>query len=228
MYMMVQPQGQTKAQKKDAARQTRKTRPALPDDALLGPLPADTCAAMALVPALDGWASPVVQRAACAWRCARLADAPRCSPLAAPFSTEHARLAEAAYRAAIGTSGEARRVSQAGACSLVEPCPRSQVFVCFAQSVASTRFMIQDELRLETTPCDNCIIGTMIALQVRRVYAHRCCSLLPTHRTEAQHTYDPACHREQPLCVCVCSTSRVSSTSWRVLLAVTNSTKSQT
>jgi hypothetical protein len=25
--------------------------------------------------------------------------------------------------------------------------------------------MIQDELRLETTPCDNCIIGTMIALQ---------------------------------------------------------------
>jgi hypothetical protein len=34
-----------------------------------------------------------------------------------------------------------------------------QVFFCFAQSVASTRWMIQDELRLETTKCDNCIIG---------------------------------------------------------------------
>ena len=41
---------------------------------------------------------------------------------------------------------------------------------CFPQSVASTRFMIQDEMRLETTKCDNCIIGTMIALQVRGSY----------------------------------------------------------
>lgn len=45
-----------------------------------------------------------------------------------------------------------------------------QVTLCFAQSVASTRFMIQDEMRLETTPCDNCIIGTMIFLQVMGVW----------------------------------------------------------
>jgi hypothetical protein len=40
-----------------------------------------------------------------------------------------------------------------------------QVTCCFAQSVASTRWMIQDELQVQTTKCDNCIIGTMIALQ---------------------------------------------------------------
>lgn len=33
-----------------------------------------------------------------------------------------------------------------------------QVFLCFANSVASTRFMLQDEFNLQTTKCDNCII----------------------------------------------------------------------
>lgn len=33
-----------------------------------------------------------------------------------------------------------------------------QVCLCFANSVASTRFMLQDEFNLQTTKCDNCII----------------------------------------------------------------------
>lgn len=33
-----------------------------------------------------------------------------------------------------------------------------QVFLCFANSVASTRFMLQDEFNIQTTKCDNCII----------------------------------------------------------------------
>lgn len=46
------------------------------------------------------------------------------------------------------------------------PCfCRPQAFCCFAQSVASTRFMTQDELQLQNTKCDNCLIGTMICLQ---------------------------------------------------------------
>ena len=40
-----------------------------------------------------------------------------------------------------------------------------QVFCCFGQSVASTRWGIQDEMHLQNTKCDNCIIGTMIAAQ---------------------------------------------------------------
>eukprot|EP00879_Flechtneria_rotunda_P013268 GHRR01013855.1.p1 GENE.GHRR01013855.1~~GHRR01013855.1.p1 ORF type:complete len:212 (+),score=45.40 GHRR01013855.1:436-1071(+) len=46
-----------------------------------------------------------------------------------------------------------------------ECCLCMEVFFCFAQSVASTRWMIQDELRIQTTECDNCIIGTMVAMQ---------------------------------------------------------------
>ncbi|XP_022866484.1 uncharacterized protein LOC111386256 isoform X2 [Olea europaea var. sylvestris] len=33
-----------------------------------------------------------------------------------------------------------------------------KVFLCFANSVASTRFMLQDEFNIQTTKCDNCII----------------------------------------------------------------------
>ena len=40
-----------------------------------------------------------------------------------------------------------------------------QVFCCFAQSVASTRWMLQDEMHIQNTPCDNCLIGTMIFMQ---------------------------------------------------------------
>lgn len=56
--------------------------------------------------------------------------------------------------------------------SCPEFCLCMEACFCFAQSVASTRFMIQDELRLETTKCDNCIIGTMIALQYLACILH--------------------------------------------------------
>nr|KAJ0217202.1 hypothetical protein LSAT_V11C300104760 [Lactuca sativa] len=39
------------------------------------------------------------------------------------------------------------------------------VFFCFGNSVASTRFMLQDEFHIQTTKCDNCIIGCMVCLQ---------------------------------------------------------------
>lgn len=39
-----------------------------------------------------------------------------------------------------------------------------QVFFCFGTSVASTRFMLQDEFNLQTTKCDNCIIVISILL----------------------------------------------------------------
>ena len=41
----------------------------------------------------------------------------------------------------------------------------AQVFFCFTQSVASTRWAIQDQQRIMNTPCDNCLIGTMIFCQ---------------------------------------------------------------
>ncbi|CAL5331678.1 unnamed protein product [Camellia sinensis] len=46
-----------------------------------------------------------------------------------------------------------------------ELCLCTEVFLCFANSVASTRFMLQDEFNIQTTQCDNCIIGFMFCLQ---------------------------------------------------------------
>ncbi|XP_049389301.1 uncharacterized protein LOC125853614 [Solanum stenotomum] len=46
-----------------------------------------------------------------------------------------------------------------------EFCLCTEVFLCFGNSVASTRFMLQDEFNLQTTKCDNCIIGFMFCLQ---------------------------------------------------------------
>ncbi|XP_071937293.1 uncharacterized protein [Coffea arabica] len=46
-----------------------------------------------------------------------------------------------------------------------EFCLCTEVSLCFANSVASTRFMLQDEFDIQTTKCDNCIIGFMFCLQ---------------------------------------------------------------
>ncbi|KAJ6808041.1 uncharacterized protein M6B38_168975 [Iris pallida] len=46
-----------------------------------------------------------------------------------------------------------------------ELCLCTEVFLCFGNSVASTRFMLQDEFNIQTTQCDNCIIGFMFCLQ---------------------------------------------------------------
>ncbi|XP_056686826.1 uncharacterized protein [Spinacia oleracea] len=45
-----------------------------------------------------------------------------------------------------------------------EFCLATEVFLCFGNSVASTRFMLQDEYNIQTTQCDNCIIGFMFCL----------------------------------------------------------------
>ncbi|XP_074337865.1 uncharacterized protein LOC141675056 isoform X1 [Apium graveolens] len=46
-----------------------------------------------------------------------------------------------------------------------EFCLCTEVFLCFANSVASTRFLLQDEFNIQTTKCDNCIIAFMVCLQ---------------------------------------------------------------
>ncbi|KAE8712883.1 homeobox protein BEL1-like protein [Hibiscus syriacus] len=46
-----------------------------------------------------------------------------------------------------------------------EFCLCTEVFLCFGNSVASTRFLLQDEFNIQTTKCDNCIIGFMFCLQ---------------------------------------------------------------
>nr|CAD1835310.1 unnamed protein product [Ananas comosus var. bracteatus] len=46
-----------------------------------------------------------------------------------------------------------------------EFCLATEVICCFGNSVASTRFLLQDEFNIQTTQCDNCIIGFMFCLQ---------------------------------------------------------------
>ncbi|KAK4748639.1 hypothetical protein SAY87_015225 [Trapa incisa] len=46
-----------------------------------------------------------------------------------------------------------------------EFCLCTEVFLCFGNSVASTRFLLQDEFNIQTTKCDNFIIGFMFCLQ---------------------------------------------------------------
>ncbi|KAJ6400614.1 hypothetical protein OIU84_016123 [Salix udensis] len=46
-----------------------------------------------------------------------------------------------------------------------ELCLCTEVVCCFCNSVASTRFLLQDEFNIQTTQCDNCIIGFMFCLQ---------------------------------------------------------------
>ncbi|CAI0472241.1 unnamed protein product [Linum tenue] len=40
-----------------------------------------------------------------------------------------------------------------------EFCLCSEVFCCFSNSVASTRFLLQDEFNIQTSPCDNCMLA---------------------------------------------------------------------
>lgn len=41
-----------------------------------------------------------------------------------------------------------------------------QVICCFGNSVASTRFLLQDEFNIQTTQCDNCIIVLSLSLSI--------------------------------------------------------------
>ncbi|ERM96521.1 hypothetical protein AMTRI_Chr09g36520 [Amborella trichopoda] len=62
----------------------------------------------------------------------------------------------AGYMPCSGRCGESR---------CPEFCLCTEVFLCFGNSVASTRFLLQDEFNIQTTQCDNCIIGFMVCLQ---------------------------------------------------------------
>ncbi|KAL6502348.1 hypothetical protein OROHE_024626 [Orobanche hederae] len=62
----------------------------------------------------------------------------------------------AGYMPCSGKCGESR---------CPEFCLATEVFLCFGNSVASTRFLLQDEFNIQTTQCDNCIIGFMFCLQ---------------------------------------------------------------
>jgi hypothetical protein len=48
--------------------------------------------------------------------------------------------------------------------SCPEFCLCIEAFCCFPSAVATNRFMIQDEMRVENTQCDNFIIGFMLCL----------------------------------------------------------------
>ncbi|KAE8676658.1 Proteasome subunit alpha type 5-1 family protein [Hibiscus syriacus] len=45
-----------------------------------------------------------------------------------------------------------------------EFCLCLEVMLCLGNSVASTRFLLQDEYNIQTTECDNCLISFMIIL----------------------------------------------------------------
>ncbi|GAB2273882.1 hypothetical protein Dimus_008654 [Dionaea muscipula] len=62
----------------------------------------------------------------------------------------------AGYMPCSGRCGESR---------YPELCLATEVVCCFGNSVASTRFLLQDEFNIQTTQCDNCIIGFMFCLQ---------------------------------------------------------------
>ncbi|CAD6201694.1 unnamed protein product [Miscanthus lutarioriparius] len=62
----------------------------------------------------------------------------------------------AGYMPCSGKCGESR---------CPEFCLATEVCLCFGNSVASTRFLLQDEFNIQTTQCDNCIIGFMFCLQ---------------------------------------------------------------
>ncbi|GAB4814520.1 hypothetical protein N2152v2_001566 [Parachlorella kessleri] len=49
--------------------------------------------------------------------------------------------------------------------SCPEFCLAMEAWLCFGQSVASTRWMLQDEMHIQNTDCDNCIIATMVFFQ---------------------------------------------------------------
>ena len=53
-----------------------------------------------------------------------------------------------------------------------EFCLCLETVCCFAQSVASTRFMIQDEMHLENTPCDNCLVVRTHTYIHMHLYVH--------------------------------------------------------
>ncbi|KAK6935412.1 hypothetical protein RJ641_035567 [Dillenia turbinata] len=55
-------------------------------------------------------------------------------------------------------------ISKADILVALERMDCSTVFCCFGNSVASTRFLLQDEFNIQTSQCDNCIIVLSLSL----------------------------------------------------------------
>jgi len=46
-----------------------------------------------------------------------------------------------------------------------ELCLAAEVSLCFANSVVSTRYLIQDSMVVQNTQCDNCLVGFLVAME---------------------------------------------------------------
>lgn len=46
-----------------------------------------------------------------------------------------------------------------------ELCLGLEVGCCFANSVVSTRYLIQDQMIVANTDCDNCLVGFLVAME---------------------------------------------------------------
>ncbi|CAH8380640.1 unnamed protein product [Eruca vesicaria subsp. sativa] len=85
-----------------------------------------------------------------------------------------------------------------------ELCLATEVFLCFGNSVASTRFLLQDEFNIQTTQCDNCIIGFMFCLsQVACIFSIVACLVGSEELSEASQIL--SCCADMVYCtVCAC------------------------
>ncbi|KAF3525646.1 hypothetical protein F2Q69_00048700 [Brassica cretica] len=83
-------------------------------------------------------------------------------------------------------------------------CLATEVFLCFGNSVASTRFMLQDEFNIHTTQCDNCIIGFMFCLnQIACIFSLVACIVGSDELSEASQLL--SCLADMVYCtVCAC------------------------
>ncbi|KAF2573299.1 hypothetical protein F2Q70_00001320, partial [Brassica cretica] len=83
-------------------------------------------------------------------------------------------------------------------------CLATEVFLCFGNSVASTRFLLQDEFNIQTTKCDNCIIGFMFCLsQVACIFSIVACLVGSDELSEASQIL--SCCADMVYCtVCAC------------------------
>ncbi|GAB2271738.1 hypothetical protein Dimus_006567 [Dionaea muscipula] len=91
-----------------------------------------------------------------------------------------------------------------GESSCPEFCLCTEVFCCFANSVASTRFLLQDEFNIQTTKCDNCIIGFMFCLgQVACIFSCIACLVGSQDLSDAAQCLN--CLSDSVYCtVCAC------------------------
>ncbi|XP_022891044.1 uncharacterized protein LOC111406078 [Olea europaea var. sylvestris] len=86
----------------------------------------------------------------------------------------------AGYMSCSGRCGESR-------------CPKfclaTEVFLCFGNSVASTRFLLRDEFNIQTTQCDNCIeeiseASHILSSLADMVYCMVCTCMQTQHKIE--------------------------------------------